>query len=136
MSSLKTLIRKMNSIPIKTPITNSIYREILEIYQGNDYKNEIDKMIPNNSDIRIIEDNNYILSINLLKKNNKIKIYNYSHINLICGNICCSNNNHNFVLKNGTISLPNNYTLIGKDDKDSVFISIYSKSKWENMHLL
>ncbi len=123
MSSLQSLIRKLESIPKSIPFTKSIYREILDTYQGNDYK-KYDTTFDNYINIWTTNNNTsgWKLSLNLIPHKTEKNIYSHSHLKILYGNILCSNSEIEYTLKKGTISIPNNNKLFNKKEKDTLIL--------------
>ena len=148
MSNIKSLIRKLYSIPVNTPILRPVYKEMLESYNG-DYsliindKIKIDKK-SNGTIIRepiySSQHNNnnldWTLSINIIPPNNEINCLSPEHIKLLSGKLFCKSDLYLFSLKKGTITIDNKHDFYNNNNEEVVFLSFHKKNIYDTIPLL
>ena len=148
MTTIFSLIRKLQSIPSNTPVTKSIYREMLRSYSGVDYIKNVNHeyIFKNKNDIvnrhRLFSSNfydnnlNWCLSMSVLPENSEIKELTPGHLKLLSGNLSLDSSCFSLELKEGTISIPSIHNIKNKSKKNAIFLTVHSKTGWENIPLL
>ena len=130
--SLKTLVRKINSIPKNIPINHKIYLEILDTYKINEEEINFKNIYNNIS----LDNDNILLHINKLNSNEKIDYSSVTHVKLLQGSMKYSDTkNNNFNLKSGTFTI-NNCTLSNNNSNELIYMSLFSKKLYSDIFLL
>lgn len=121
--SLKTLIRKINSILKNISINHKIYLEILDTYKINEEEINFKNIYNNIS----LDNDNILLHINKLYINEKIDYSSVTHVKLLQGNMKYSDNkNNNFNLKSVLFTI-NNSILSNNNNNELIYMSLISK---------
>lgn len=148
MTTIFSLIRKLQSIPSNTPVIKSIYREMLRSYSGIDYIENVnyEYIFKSKNDIvnrhELFSSNynnnnlNWCLSLSVLPENSEIKELTPGHLKLLSGNLSLDSSCLSLELKGGTITIPSIHNIKNESKKDAIFLTIHSKSGWENIPLL
>ena len=148
MTTIFSLIRKLQSIPSNTPVIKSIYREMLRSYSGMDYIENVnyEYIFKSKNDIvnrhELFSSNynnnnlNWCLSLSVLPENSEIKELTPGHLKLLSGNLSLDSSCLSLELKGGTITIPSIHNIKNESKKDAIFLTIHSKSGWENIPLL
>ena len=122
MSTLNSIIRKLNLVPKEVTILNPLYREIIDCYYGKDYIEVCKKIekqnIENDENINryLLCDNSenpgldWSLSISILKPKNSLYYLDNSHIKLLNGKLNCESDSLKFKLSKGSISIPKTHS--------------------------
>ena len=130
--SLKTLVRKINSIPKNIPINHKIYLEILDTYKLNEDEINFNNIYDNIS----LDNDNILLHINKLYINEKIDYSSVTHVKLLQGNMKYSDTkNNNFNLKSGSFTI-NKCTLSNNNSNELIYMSLFSKNSFSDIFLL
>lgn len=130
--SLKTLVRKINSIPKNIPINHKIYLEILDTYKINEDEINFNNIYNNIS----LDNDNILLHINKLYIDEKIDYSSVTHIKLLQGNIkYYDKKNNSMNLKSGSFTI-NNCTLSNNNSNELIYMSLFSKKSYSDIFLL
>jgi hypothetical protein len=146
MSNIKSLIRKLHSVPINTPILKPVYKEMLDSYCGDFSLIINDKInIDKKSNGIIIREpiyssqynnSNWTLSINIIPPNNEINNLSPEHIKLLSGKLYCKSDLESFNLKKGTITINKKHDFYNKNNEDVIFLSFHEKNIYSDIPLL